>query len=61
MQMCRFSGRDDDGYRKVCGELLQVAAAIERTKQTSKFLHKVKTHGDDVLNVALRLHEGRFE
>lgn len=61
MQMCRFPGRDDDGYRKVCGELLQVVAAIERAKQMSKFLHKATTHRDDMSNVALRFRGGRFE
>ena len=61
MQMCRFSGKDDDGYRKVCGELLQVVTAIERAKKMSKFLYKTKTHRDDMTNVALRFRGGRFE
>lgn len=61
MQMCRFPGGDDDGYRKVCGELLQVVAAIERAKQMSKFLHNATTRRDDMSNVALRFRGGRFE
>ena len=42
MQMCRFPGKDDDGYRKVCGELLQFVNANESAEaiKMSKFLYK---------------------